>query len=489
MKSLVKIFLITKDEYDIIEDFIVYYGSLFDYDNIVLIDNGSTHPHVLNIYEKYKDKINIIIDTRHFLLQGEILTFYMKIFRNTCEFMIPLDTDEFIYMRNEEKITKEKINNYLKSIPEDISIIIFKNVLCSIIDPEDFSYINHIYKYPIRFISKFYDQKWEKCFVRSKYFIETFKGNHYMEVTKLNILYDNELALLHYHETGMHRLYERSIKSVKAYEYVNINNNLEEQIIECKKNIPMLGGHHIRLYMIFLYKKYFIEKKCNGKLPGKKELLWIHNILENDIDNNFIKSVEEYSDNIDNSDFLNYDDCLLWYIDKKQEKIYIVNQVAMYLHDLYIYKYSTLKIITILNSDNDLDIFEKFIKYHGELIGYENIIVILTFDLKTLFKYDKIVYIIKDKYDSEIIAKYINIFKNHCTFLMPLFINEYLSFKDDKKITSEEIFDYLNKIQDDVSIIKYYNNENKYIIKSQTNNNIIKKSNLFTLDILKNDSM
>jgi len=97
--SLAKIFCMTKNEYDLIEDFILYYGYLFGYDNIIIIDNNSTDERVINIYNKYKNMgITIYFENSYENDgQGNAFTKYMNLYKSSCKYLIGLDTDEFIF--------------------------------------------------------------------------------------------------------------------------------------------------------------------------------------------------------------------------------------------------------------------------------------------------------------------------------------------------------------------------------------------------------
>ena len=47
----------------------------------------------------------------------DILTGCMTHFKDTCEFMLPLDTDEFLFFPEGGVISRKRIENYLKNIP------------------------------------------------------------------------------------------------------------------------------------------------------------------------------------------------------------------------------------------------------------------------------------------------------------------------------------------------------------------------------------
>ena len=78
----IKIFTVTKDEYDLIQEFIDFYGYIFGYDNLIIIDNGSTNTSVLEYYNRVKREknVNIVSETGYEnCKQGDHFTKYMLI--------------------------------------------------------------------------------------------------------------------------------------------------------------------------------------------------------------------------------------------------------------------------------------------------------------------------------------------------------------------------------------------------------------------------
>src|SRR5271154_1859977 len=125
-----KIFTVTKNEYDLIESFILYYGSNFGYDNVIIIDNGSDNNDVLNIYSKYKVK-GVKIHTELGYknnLQGDHFTKYMKMYKTEADWLIGLDTDEFLVLNDDNNVfysdnLKSKLDDILTTIDTSIDII------------------------------------------------------------------------------------------------------------------------------------------------------------------------------------------------------------------------------------------------------------------------------------------------------------------------------------------------------------------------------
>ena len=95
----IKIFCVTKNEYDLIEHFIVYYGYLFGYNNLIIIDNNSTHETVLSLYDKYiKLGITVVYEPNYTGNgQADMFNKYMSLEKSNCDFLFGLDTDEFLF--------------------------------------------------------------------------------------------------------------------------------------------------------------------------------------------------------------------------------------------------------------------------------------------------------------------------------------------------------------------------------------------------------
>ena len=105
-----------------IEDFINYHAYLFGITNIFLIDNNTTNPYVLNVYEKFKQKGGTIYPcSSNYFEQGNKTSEIINIHKHEYEFIIPLDTDEFFYYeKSENNFSLENLYNYLKNLPKNI---------------------------------------------------------------------------------------------------------------------------------------------------------------------------------------------------------------------------------------------------------------------------------------------------------------------------------------------------------------------------------
>jgi len=279
----VKVFVFTKNEYDIIEDFIKFYGGLFGYENVVIIDNKSTDPRVHEVYRKYQalGLCNLYAEERNMQKHSVIMTQFINHFKNECDFAIPLDTDEFIFFPDGGEITKERVNEYFESIPAHVSSIRFKNFYASAPDPESPSYQGFKHVRPAENIINFYDQNWDKIIIRASKFISSSMGNHKATMTDGEHITSDTLGLLHFHETGIYRQYERAKQGVIGYGFIDpLQHSSMEQIQRCHAFMPSTGGHHCRYYLAFLVRSYFIycwgQMIGNNTLPSAKDMEWLH---------------------------------------------------------------------------------------------------------------------------------------------------------------------------------------------------------------------
>lgn len=292
--TVVKIFCMTKNEYDLIEDFILYYGYLFGYSNIFIIDNCSDNEEVIRIYEKYKQMgINVYTESNYTSGgQGIAFTKYMSLHKSSCDFMFGLDTDEFLYpigLTNNISLIKENIYKILESYTKNQTSFKINEYPCSIVDINNINYKNQQMIYPARNIINFsndllmtdyfdisYWKNTPKYFVRSDAFVHTQNGNHSLG-TSYGIVTNSSLGLLHFNATGKRREYERAKKVVEGYKYFETTNSIESQIDLINTNAKIASGngyHKTQLYKIFLLREYIINLYISNylRLPSYDEL-------------------------------------------------------------------------------------------------------------------------------------------------------------------------------------------------------------------------
>lgn len=117
-----RILLKTKNEEYLIERWINHYVKIInDKSSILIFDNSSTRNSVFDIYKQYEDKITLIKYSCHFnyIHSPQIFPDLYKAIWDSSKFYLFIDTDEFLYLYDEEKVIKDsRITSLLQQSPE-----------------------------------------------------------------------------------------------------------------------------------------------------------------------------------------------------------------------------------------------------------------------------------------------------------------------------------------------------------------------------------
>jgi Glycosyl transferase family 2 len=110
MKS-VAVFMMQKDEADLLQLFAQYYSLLFGSENLYIFDNGSNERIQRILHNLEKDGCNIIMgynEQNDFEKKGLIFTEYFKKYQDKYDVFLPLDCDEFIGVETEDGFSCNK---------------------------------------------------------------------------------------------------------------------------------------------------------------------------------------------------------------------------------------------------------------------------------------------------------------------------------------------------------------------------------------------
>ena len=243
---MIKLFTMVKDEVDIIEDWLIYHGSMFGYGNIYVIDNYSSDG-TYEILKKYSDKINLKKEADYSqkgIFMTELINKHCK--KGTA---FPIDVDEFIVYNDNNNIIVDKIfiNNYINNLPK---FAIYKCNYIHTIITNDF--ING------------YDRATTQCKYGnytdmkelSKSFINTnlFKGkiDHGNHLPTSDYFLTN-ICLVHYHCRNLEQMKKKVLNNVLGLGYENNINSLKKQL-SINKCCP--GNHHINNQINILEDNY-----------------------------------------------------------------------------------------------------------------------------------------------------------------------------------------------------------------------------------------
>lgn len=273
MRTLGKVVLLTRDEPDLIEDFLAYWGALFDPGNVVIVDNGSRDARVLRAYEGHRGKGGLIIhEPRPFRQAASFMTEHLSMIARseTCEWIFPIETDEFLFVqsvqerqeRQERQEGKEEppaaatltdvrgaLFAHLRSVPPGVGVLKYGSFWGSSVDPADPGYRRGSYARPAADIVRFHDQGWDKVVIRASAFLRMTQWCHHAECRPDYVTAKSrELGLLHFHDTGMRRAYERALPVVEGYGYLDVAHGTPSEHLRATsrlRNAPIACGHKV----------------------------------------------------------------------------------------------------------------------------------------------------------------------------------------------------------------------------------------------------
>ena len=272
MKDIVKIFTVTKNETDLIEDFVEYHGKIFGFSNLILIDNDSDCPVVLRLYGKFK-RMGVIVEKHPSYRgqsQGQAFTKFMSKYRRECKFMVGLDTDEFMqfpdfFTMHPEKTSVPYLRNrfraYFSNLPRDSSKFKVVTYFNSVPDPADKCYSEQKVGRPAKDIVHFHRSvaKPKKCFFRAETFLSTVNGCHDGKISRGGEFL-TDLCYVHFHNTGARRSVERARSIVCGYGYADVDSGMGCQLRQLTEVRSPIGSHRVLEYALFLSKTLTLEE-------------------------------------------------------------------------------------------------------------------------------------------------------------------------------------------------------------------------------------
>jgi len=257
MLPVAKIFTVTKNETDLIEDFIIYHGNVFGFKNIIIIDNMSTCPIVKDVYTRYiKHGIIVVSETSYEgNSQGNAFTRHMLKYKKACKFLIGLDTDEFFMIDNvPQQNMANAVSKHLNGFPPNVSRVMIKSYLTSVPDP--CLCIDQKINRPAVDIKTFmYEEASPKKYIfKASKFISTVNGCHNGVTQKGITAPSDTIVYAHFHNTGVRRSIERAMAIIDGYGYTDLQLSLEDQLDDMINVKSPIGAHRVLEYALFISK-------------------------------------------------------------------------------------------------------------------------------------------------------------------------------------------------------------------------------------------
>ncbi len=116
--------MMQRDEDYLLRPWLAYHGHLFGFENIYVLDNGSSSPGVRAALQEFAGKgVHVIWDfaaREDYLAKGNLVGGTLKVLDDSrqYDFLIPLDCDEFVVLRNEYDVdcSRDTILSYLVTL-------------------------------------------------------------------------------------------------------------------------------------------------------------------------------------------------------------------------------------------------------------------------------------------------------------------------------------------------------------------------------------
>lgn len=225
-----------KDEEDIIKQWIEYYGKIFGYKNLYIIDNYSTD-NTYNFLQEYIPKGICLNRIKNFKNKGKIMTLIKD--NVDCDFFLPVDIDEFLVLYDESKnqVTCNNLVEYFNTImnkyPEQI---LFKT---EYIYPVKTNNSNKILKQFTNGYIKNSHKNSAKTFIQNRLNnnIIIDQGNHIYTNNYIN----TDLYLIHYTRRTHSQFKNKITNILNGYKYKINLSSLKELY-----KPGLQGRHHVR---------------------------------------------------------------------------------------------------------------------------------------------------------------------------------------------------------------------------------------------------
>lgn len=249
-----------KNEDDIVEDWILYHGNIFGYENLIIIDNISTDA-TYDICQKYVSKGITLIREEQYTMKGTYMTHYMR--HTNCDIFFPLDIDEFIvnYNKDTNSIETTSIITELKNCLDNNEG--YPAYKASYINPIKTNTSDCVAGFTNGNINPYMEPHLRKTFIITEKVPNNFAidhGNHMHTIPYKN----TSIHLVHYHHRNHDQMVKKITNNVTGLLY-RVDLDYLETLI--KNNPCCPGNHHIKNMILLLKGNRFdlqdIPHDCN----------------------------------------------------------------------------------------------------------------------------------------------------------------------------------------------------------------------------------
>jgi hypothetical protein len=253
MDKIVKIVLMTKNEIHLIKPWIQYHGEIFGYENLHIIDDSddvdvlnyykSINHLPINFYFNENQNLNNVIDNINNIMTSE---------KNNCDFIIKLDTDEFIGIYNNKTDNVSIYKEIIRNSFNNLTINGYKYKCSYTLNTLPLDSRNNPLEYIYFSKPCFTDFK---TFFYSKTYLHCDLGSHVGCVIspyeKDNIHNETNICIIHYHNQSVNQYINNSKKCIISHNYISINDDLTTQInkLTILSKLSINSIHRVQIYL------------------------------------------------------------------------------------------------------------------------------------------------------------------------------------------------------------------------------------------------
>jgi hypothetical protein len=284
---MLKLFLMTKNEIELLEDWLKYHGYLFGLENIYVLD-GSDDERVFEIYQRYKPLgLNVYHSSTGLNGLGRELTQLMHAHKGVNNFLIKLDTDEFLAYTRDFALSPLGLlalvlkriyprGKVLRWISGNLMNLMYRNKELYVDNFSQFfaelPVTGQRYKVSLttwsiprksavpnicRDLTEFTPLQFThiKSFFHSDSFVSVDLGGHNGASTNNYRVIDTGLTLIHYHSTSVDDSARRAKQVLLSHKYIDAEDSIMEQrdkLQAIKSDSYVPSFHKINFYLQYL---------------------------------------------------------------------------------------------------------------------------------------------------------------------------------------------------------------------------------------------
>jgi hypothetical protein len=240
-EKLPNVIMITmvKDECDIVEDWVLYHGNLFGFENLYIIDNYSSDGtwEILNKFNNIH-----LFRKKNYKKKGAYMREIAIQYGEKYDFIYPIDIDEFVvfYDKQTKKINTDKyyILNYMKNLEINRRCYKTNYIFSLLTHPNGYNKAVSECEY-----GSYSDYgNFAKTFFNNQSFFQTKMidhGNHMVDMPYI----ETNLCLVHYHSRNLEQFIKKNKNNIEGLGYTDTIEGLKNVLAE-NPNCP--GNHHVK---------------------------------------------------------------------------------------------------------------------------------------------------------------------------------------------------------------------------------------------------